>query len=397
MRYAALLLYFVALGMLFVTLPQMGNCDVANVRGGTGGSLTVRDNQHVRMLRETIDIEIHEKWARFDVVYYFINTSQKSQTAHMAFPESKGEKLWYERLNDFKAWVDADRLQVRRVQSLGESESTPETEYVSWQLFEVHFAPGQQRTVRNSYWTYATDYRGLFSVEYILHTGSSWQGAIDAVEITARLKSDLRFAKPEDAQGWALLQPSGYSLGKDGKELVWSLRNIEPTKKHDLFISWEKPGYPYMAEAQKCSAQTPDTEIMGTEKYLSAWNVHDGDLNTSWAAPFQKNSPPSVQVDFLDGPLTVNRIGILGGMYVQDFLSLYTAADRVRQAVVIFSNGDAHEITLRDRPQMQYFDLPPTRTEFVRLEVRDTYPALSTPFELAGNVHVAEMLIFQAP
>jgi hypothetical protein len=71
-----------------------------------------------------------------------------------------------------------------------------------------------------------------FRFKYVLSTGASWKGKIGSVEVTVELiglaAEDVNFT------------PKGYMRGP--RQVTWQWKNLEPTEKHDINISFGQGG-----------------------------------------------------------------------------------------------------------------------------------------------------------
>ena len=81
-------------------------------------------------------------------------------------------------------------------------------------------------------------------------------------------------------------------------------------------------------------------------------------------------------------PIKVSRVGLVPGYAKTDpcdetdrFYQMYV----VREARIEFSNGSSVEATFEREPKMQYVDVPDTRTDYVRVEILETYPPGDKP------------------
>lgn len=372
------LLCGIFLSLVLLLLPHPAWPDSASLRGGIGGSVYMVQDTEVRMASETIDMAIHQTFVEFDIRYSFVNESDKTLSVTMGFPDERGGRMFAGWVNDFEASVDGVPVSVAFTKE-DVSKGDAVRRGFQWHVYTVEFAPGEKKQVRNTYWTYVTKYRGLHLFEYVLHTGASWKGNIGDLTINATLDEGLLFP---DAELYASYHDLHYSpahgLARDGRtNKTWRFKNFEPTEEDDLLIFFERAGYPYMAEAQLSSSEFEPEEENCIDVSYGAWEGFDDDIETAWAEGVEGPGIGEwMQIDFLGFTPVIARLGIFGGRHNVDGIQLYTASGRIKEAAVVFSDGTRHVVRLRDRPTMQYFELPAIRTEWLRIEIMNVYPGV---------------------
>lgn len=94
--------------------------------------------------------------------------------------------------------------------------------WASWYTFKVAFAPGETRTVVNTYWVKNTlSSNGEAWVKYVLETGRNWAGPIGEATVTLKL-GDVLPAYIDN------LYPGDWRFTPDGGSLVWHRTAFEP-------------------------------------------------------------------------------------------------------------------------------------------------------------------------
>jgi len=91
-----------------------------------------------------------------------------------------------------------------------------------------------------------------------------------------------------------------------------------------------------------------------------------------------------VQAD-LPGSATVAKIGIVNG-YGRG--SRFFENERVRNAVITFSDGEQQHIQLADHNELQYFAIVPHRTSSVRLTILSVYPGTRWSDAAIGEMRI---------
>ena len=164
-------------------------------------------------------------------------------------------QLGYE---DFTVWVDGEEVERWREEGIKpdpsrESDSGKEPEqtgedtlrtspnwqedmfYPEWQVFDLHFEAGQQRTVRHTYrtpphWFTSTPATSEFT--YVLRTGANWAGTIGRAEVVVDFDG-LRLADMLGAS------PSNFTVSES--TIRWVFEDFEP--HYDININYHDGGY----------------------------------------------------------------------------------------------------------------------------------------------------------
>lgn len=333
----------------------------------------------IRMNAEQITIKVLENYATFDISYTFENLSQTPQKVTMGFPQKKADRL--EKLYNFKVYESSKLLP----NSLHVSK---ESEKFDWYTYEVTFKPKEQKKIQNSYWVFPTEYRGLYSLFYHLHTGSSWSKVIEEVNIEVTLDASFSFSPVQLAKSDILINPKGYKI--EGQKLTWNFKHFKPNEKNDIELFFIKNGKPYAALSDSASSTFNDESLEG--KYFGAENLLDGDLNFSWATNNAKGSIGEwVQVDFLDAPHDVEKLGIYPGYGSQES---FLMADHLKAATLIFSDGSSKKIYFEEIPSMQFFDINKKDITSIRIVIDEVYDGFFEEKGYKGTAHIGEISIY---
>jgi len=143
-----------------------------------------------------------------------------------------------------------------------------------------------------------------------------------------------------------------------------------------IFQPWKKSpqNITYFAKAKASSALSPS--IFGD--YEPA-NVLDGVASTCWAASWVDGDANVgigtwIKLSF-PKEVKVTRIGLIPGYdrYEEDIGDRFYLNLRVRRARLEFSDGSSQKVSLRDTREMQYFDVAPVTTSFVKIVIEDVY------------------------
>lgn len=367
---------------LFWLLPLWLYADAASIVGGKGGSLHIQENTHIQMLSETISIDVSERYALFEIQYRFANTSEKKQQVSMGFPQKKGKEL-SQKLFNFKTLCNAQPVPI----SLHVS---PSAEAYDFYHFEIGFAPKEHKEIINRYWVYPTEYQGLYSLFYTLHTGASWKGPIKNITVLVSLDAPFIFAPKQLAKSNIHLLPKGYTLHEGRRHLSWYFSMIEPSENEDIELYYIKEGTPYAALSDTASSTFNDTNP--EEVYFGAENLLDGDPNMTWAT----NNPKGpigewVQIDLHDAPHDLYEIAIYPGYGTYESFMM---ADHLKAATLFFSDGNSQKVAFEEEPRMHYFDLNASQTRFVKIRIDEVYQGLWNKKGYRGTAHIGEVKLY---
>ncbi len=350
--------------LALVRPPDPALADAASIVGGGGGTVRPMDNLDIQLRSEHIRIQVHRSRAEFLVVYDFVNTTGREQTVRMGFPE-RAAFMEEEKLQDFTV-MDGDQpvpVQLEPGESEGRVINGQRLPPMDYYVFELTFAPGEAKRVTNAYWAWSTEYRGLYSLDYYLHTGATWKGPIESVDVLVSLDPELVFPGPGLKKAGLDFAPPGYSLDSGAGQLSWHFENLEPTPDQDLKLLYLHAGRPYSTEMIASS-------VLDQDHYPLL--VMDGDQATAWA---EGETGPGlgqwIMADFQEpGGYEVYRVGVLPGWAKDD---LFTEYNRVKSATLHFSDGTSRKIELEDKQAMQFFEIEPVQTSYVKLVIDQVY------------------------
>lgn len=195
-----------ALGFLVAVcgLAALARADGEYVKEG-GGVVVPLSSEEVTMLWETVDLEVErphllaaDDKLRVTVTYRFKNETPRPVKVAMGFPIAWDTKNTYNQAKDrpstvrrsaileFITTIDGKPAPVReRAVGAGAHKLPPDKRFTQYQVWDVAFAPQQERTVVNRYLydAHAGIYWDENEVVYILSTGRSWKGPIGRATI----------------------------------------------------------------------------------------------------------------------------------------------------------------------------------------------------------------------
>jgi len=209
-----------------------------------GGTVGLLKDEHpdVVMESERVIADLYPDRAEVDCQFQFHNTG-KAQTVLMGFPDERGD----EALHHFRAYLDGQRLAVRRVRGASLRPGRP-VRGPDWYTKRVYFAAGQRRLVRDTYWQgynealprTGRDHQFI----YLLWTGRPWKGPIGTADIIVRLHlgPDQRafnaviYLWSNGGRQDGHLAPTERSAAR----LSWHLENYEPAQGQGVAVEWRE-------------------------------------------------------------------------------------------------------------------------------------------------------------
>ncbi|HPU41049.1 MAG TPA: hypothetical protein PKY26_01385 [Acetivibrio clariflavus] len=218
----------------FFTATYADDCIV----GRTPDGVYPMEEKDIVMVSEDIYYEVEKGFVECNFV--FKNTG-KAKDVLMGFPakmESDSDNAIEERLyfKDFKTYLDDTEIPVNTEKGKKPVDLKDSTYpyYSEWYTFNVHFAAGETKNIRNTYKVESTLYsNGDILSGYILKTGAFWKDTIGHAKVTF----DLGNIKP-----YEISRIFPFSMKYEGEnKLVWERSNFEP--EFDLEIMYNNYRY----------------------------------------------------------------------------------------------------------------------------------------------------------
>lgn len=223
-----------------------------------GKTVSPIKTNEITMLEEEVIITIDdhkEKRATFPLRkahvkcrFIFQNTSNSPIEAVVGFPgNSQGMGIYSLPITDFKTYVENKSYKVEvKKEILKEYKDEGYQEFRNWYTWKMTFPANSKVKVDNSYNHYLSAPSGYdpFYLSYELSTGSNWKDKIGAATIKVIYKTS------EDLEKRVCdIKPKGWIRHQN--EIVWRLKNIEPTKEENIEICERNLGINYPPESQK--------------------------------------------------------------------------------------------------------------------------------------------------
>ena len=192
---------------------------------GVGGSVKLMRG-HPAVVMKSAKIRIHLASERVECVYVMHNTGAAAKVL-VGFPESsEGADVGPDDgFRDFRAYVDGQQVAVK-----ARPGKEDDSGFRRFWVKEVDFAPGQTRTVRNTYTGGGGGtVMGDQSFTYELSPAASWKGKVETVEVEVDLSGMGSFLLQS-------VEPRGHK--RSGNTIRWQWSSIEPKPEMDISISY---------------------------------------------------------------------------------------------------------------------------------------------------------------
>ena len=383
----------------FVLSPLICFADSASI-GGQGNTVKILNNNEIQMVDEVIKMVVKEKEmgeeikytndiTEVDVIYTFKNTTDKSVSVRMGFPEKREENDLNNGLKNFLTYDENGNA----INVVFRDSKEALTEGVNWYIYNIDFSPYEKKKIQNKYWIINSSYTRYW-FNYILETGASWKGNIEKIDI------EIKFEDGKLIYDINRIEPSGYVFNEKNNSIEWRLSGIEPTKDHNIRIDYGS--FPYRGKGSwRCDYNTKYSELskdyideMSTMSsshlveneigYYSCKAV-DGDEKTAW-------------VDGVDGSGIGEWISNLDSLYLSENINyqkikifngfgeseeLWQKNNRVKKLKIIYPNNKEQIVDLEDIFGYQIIDLPEVirlkENGYAKLEIMEVYK--STDFD----------------
>lgn len=224
-------------------------------------------NCMIQMKSETVYAYIYQDSSRVECTFEMVNVGD-SITKQIGFPDMN---FHYNSLlifgpsdeTNFNVYVDNKLLTEDQIQVPAELESiyndpkyAPDLEgrvrfelayeqsrkiergNFPWYVWYVHFEKNEKKTIKVEYTLpCGIERKGPNKIcyfKYLLETGAGWYGSIEQARIELKLY-DINMKTV------GRIQPEGYKIYPKRKVIEWNLKNLEPTKDHNIYLRYYNP------------------------------------------------------------------------------------------------------------------------------------------------------------
>lgn len=378
--------------LFFIIITPNCKADDANI-GGYGNTVKILNNKDVQMKNEIINIFVSSTSTNVEIIYNFVNTSNKQIEVTMGFPEKMdGNYTDSYKLNNFSVFEKNKIIETNYRNS--EEAVTPD---VNWYIHTSSFEPNEKKEVINKYWINNSAWSGGSWFNYVLETGASWKNKIEKVDIHVYFLEDISIYDVRS------VKPANFFINEENQAIEWHIRDIEPTKDDNLHISWKNfhdrfkgacvcqescrdyTGFDFNKTFGKSSSYLIET----TSNYYPCY-AFDNKPETAWVENVEGpgigewlNVPLKTLVGTLYDPQIepshpnnkhINKIKIFNGLGENE--ELWKKNNRLKKIKVFFYDQEEMIIKIPDVYGYQIIDLPrsiTTNKESVRVEILETY------------------------
>jgi hypothetical protein len=335
------------------------------------------------------DVSVPEKMNGYFLMHVIakftmVNTGAEKETVNTVFPmQVMGGIGRGQTVQKLKVMVDdkeATTEQIELDRQLGGFEGVKEKS--KWASFDMAFEPGQTRHVTVTYEADSALVPKSFEytdIGYVLETGADWKNNIKKGTITIEMPFEYgdQYVKLESGGPWK----------KDGKRLIWSFTDLEPTAEDNISVqvradtirAYYKKPYFSKIEASSFKESDPSPTMVdgefvepdpeNTVRYYPFY-AFDSDPTTAWAAYTAIDGKPWIKIDFADAKL-VNSITVLNG-----FKGPRTEIPSIKGAklmMIEFSDGSQRLVTLKDQDGEQTVKIPTELTKSLKISIQSIY------------------------
>jgi hypothetical protein len=246
----------IALVLLFLSLfipARSAHADIAPPPAPGFGGIKVFQPTEVEMIYERVEVDIntypkdgdstpHEA----DITAWFVmrNTGKADEQMQVVFPLSnmrncdesgstpRSRVEFYTLEDSFSVEVSGQMVITQKITSFCSA-----IDEIAWGAFDVNFPVGKDVLIKVNYKMQAStnEYDKSLALEYVLATGSGWKGPIKQAYVVFRfpyLVTDGNIDAAETTLGYQKLY----------NEIFWSFRDMEPTPKDNVVVSFFEPG-----------------------------------------------------------------------------------------------------------------------------------------------------------
>ncbi|MCD4784424.1 MAG: discoidin domain-containing protein [Candidatus Eremiobacteraeota bacterium] len=366
--------------LLFFILSIPAYCDIAPIRG-IGSTIVPIKNDQVMMLSQDVTIRvIDSQKSRFKPIrdllveaHFILKNTGPETELEMGFPFPTPSKNnpYYQKPWGFNVLLNGKRTKLSDKQHKDGnytlwytwSAKIPEKEILAVTV-RYRFSPSQPYTES---W-----YDPYHYSRYLLSTGKYWKGPIG----NAKIYMDYN---PNEVDIYRA-SPVGYikSYGK----FEWSWINLEPTQDI-VFEMWGKNMFSSFFHKKKndiTKQEIKSSSTLAPIKDYAPVNAFDGDKTTAWVEGAggygkgewlsfnlsEKNKQGKSRLFYLE------KFGIRNGYTKSE--DLFRKNNRVKTAIIEFSDGTRKKIELKDMGEIQWFDVsPPVITGHFKLIIQSVY------------------------
>ena len=264
--------------LAIIFLATTASADDASL-GRVGENVQPIFNTRVEMLAEDVRVKVTPERSFVEAVFIFRNNGPAA-TVLVGFPEEEildGREGFGDdtELHDFKAFIDGKEVPVQKKKGLVPEINPRSIDYPSWYTWEVEFAEGQIRELRNTYWVKNLYWsNGEVLAGYILTTGSTWEGSIGHARVTFEMQDILPYRL-------RAIIPGNYRF--EGHNLVWEWWDFDPDTNIEVIFD-NRGLLPFVQQALPPEAADQWWQKITAGKYLEVLQ-EIGDLKGKGSNP----------------------------------------------------------------------------------------------------------------
>lgn len=242
---------------------SLANDAPLNLVSGSASPIDSRDTK-VKMLSETVRIDLNDEKYVVDAEFTFSNVGSKPETITVGFPKRSYGYLddryrFTDEFISFEAWLNGTRVEVQEKvdhSTLESSASIPATldairkggpdmtsstglfgRESKWMVRKTVFPPKANTVTRVRYEAKYQDFGNCYGARYIFGTGRYWHGSIGHSEfiISCNAKDGCWDQVQDEGKGKKYRTIRKVSGG--GKTIKYQIKDFEPDEDDQIFMT----------------------------------------------------------------------------------------------------------------------------------------------------------------
>lgn len=366
--------------LLTLIIPTIAYANSAYL-GSSGVPIKLQDSSDIQLEKQVMQVWARNGFAEVENVYQFYNAGQEQEFV-MGLPEDNNSKnaVKYGVFN-FKAYVDGNEVDTREIKTSDQKIGNMYGD-IKWHTHNVLMTKGQRRIVVHRYWIRMMPWSNKIIIP--LEPASTWTGSIGEATYVVRLMGDLNeraLLYPKgfgEFSGKYAVLPTGFTPGKD--QLTWTFTNYVPHGDMEIGIFPDKDAH-FIQGIQVSGIHDHNRDQWGPGHLV------DGDPTTAWGVG-GPGKDAWATFSFVDKKW-VREFRIIPGDGTLG--SMYKMYNRPRRITLRFSDGSSQRFELKDELQMQYLQLKPVETTYVKLDIDSVYKGIYPDATYISEVEIGEL------
>lgn len=224
----------------FLVFASVASGDPVSITVRSGAAAPRTDQTDVRMVSETLTVDLFDREARVEADILFRNEGPQQEVL-IGFPQINYHQERDVQLADLKLVVDGEELPTDQLPA-DQQQDPPGIErgfdFASWHVAKVPFDADQERRIRI---TYGHGHGGSAAgiglgwnwFPYLLETASMWKGDVECIDIVVKYR--------EFVSSFEAIMPEGYQHDEAARTITWHLEQYAGDPGEIQLRWWHKP------------------------------------------------------------------------------------------------------------------------------------------------------------